>query len=73
MCIHWIQDKYSVVITQQSNPPFSQRQCNEFTSPGSHAIVPLLFTIHFLLPQTSFTLDILLVSKNLLHTAKERW
>ena len=34
MCVQWIRDLYSVVITQQSNPPISQfiSRCNEFTS-----------------------------------------
>jgi len=34
MCIQWTQVLYSVVITQQSNPPISQfnRWCNDFTS-----------------------------------------
>ena len=34
MCIQWARVLYSVVITQQSNPPISQfnSPCNEFTS-----------------------------------------
>ena len=42
MCIQWTQDLYSVVITQQSNPPISQFNSlyNEFTVSGQcfHAI-----------------------------------
>jgi len=42
MCIQWTRDKYSAVITQQSNPPISKfnNLCNEFASIGqcSHAI-----------------------------------
>jgi len=34
MFIQWTRVIYSVVISQQSNPPITQfsRQCNEFTS-----------------------------------------
>ena len=40
MCLQWTRVLYSVVLTQQSNPPISQfnRPCNEFTSVWSMSV-----------------------------------
>jgi len=40
MCIQWTRVLYSVVITQQSNPPISQfiSPCNDFTSVWSMCV-----------------------------------